>query len=174
MIIKKVAQVGNPIIRSVAKRVASIKSAKTRKVVKNLVDSMRSHDLVGMAAPQIAIGLRIFVSEIRETRARKGLKPDAIKVYINPRIVFKSKQVEKGWEGCGSIANGNLFGLVERPKSVTVKAYNEKGELFSLEASGLLSRIIQHENDHLDGKLFTDIVDLKSLMSREEYIKIRK
>lgn len=63
---------------------------------------------------------------------------------------------------------------MSRPQSVTVEAYDENGERFSLKASNLLARVIQHESDHLDGIMFTDIADMTTLTGREEYLKLKK
>jgi peptide deformylase len=83
-----------------------------------------------------------------------------------------SKQKVDGYEGCGSVASAQLFASIPRSKSLVIEAYNEKMEKFKLEASGLLARVIQHEIDHLDGKVFLDrLTDPKSLMSRNEYLK---
>ena len=80
-----------------------------------------------------------------------------------------------GYEGCGSVASGGLFGLVKRPETISIQASNENGEKFELETSGLLARIIQHEVDHLNGVCFIDkITDTKKLLGREEYIKFGK
>lgn len=174
MIIKKATQVGDPIIRAKAKAVPikSIGSKKINTVIKNLTDSMTYLNLVGMAAPQIGLSLRIFVSEIKSTKNRKPKDVDPLRIFINPKIISFSKQKVAGYEGCGSVAHGDLFGLVTRPKSVTVEALDAKGKKFVLKATGLLARIIQHETDHLNGIIFLDrLTDTKSLMGREEYRK---
>ena len=176
MIIRKTVQVGNPVIRAKAKAVKDIASKETKRTVKNLIDSMRHHELVGMAAPQIGVGMRIFVSEIRTTDFRKDLKKnaEALRVFINPKITARSTKTYKGWEGCGSVVNGELFGKVSRPYKVTVTAHNEHGEKFELVATDLLARIIQHEIDHLDGKLFVDTVDTKTYGVKEELLRQSK
>ncbi len=142
--------------------------------MKDLVDSMRHHGLVGMAAPQIGKSYRIFVTEIRKTKFRKASQTDSLKVFINPKLISVSKKQTKDWEGCGSVATANLFGKVTRPHSVKVRAQNVDAKIFTLDASGLLARIIQHEVDHLNGKVFTDTADANTYMSRNEYLKIRK
>jgi peptide deformylase len=174
MAIRKTVQAGNPIIRQKATAVTKIKSAATKALVQDMVDTMREHGLVGIAAPQIGKSLRVFVSEIRKTKNRRNVVPDELRVFINPKITAVSKTQESGWEGCGSVASGQLFAMVKRPSSVTVEAYGLDGELFTLKATGLLARIIQHEYDHLEGKLFVDIADMKTTMSREEYLKLRR
>ena len=132
---------------------------------------MRYHGLVGMAAPQIGINLRMFVTEVRKTRTRDPRQADHVRVFINPRIARFSKQKAFGYEGCGSVVGGGLFGEVKRSSQVSVIAYSLKGERFALEASDLLARIIQHETDHLDGRVFLDrMPNPKSFMSRGEYL----
>lgn len=173
--IKPAIQVGNRVIREKAEIVKDISHSRIQKTVKNLIDSMHHHNLVGMAAPQIGEGIRVFVSEIRTTTLRKTKEKDAVRVFVNPRIVKKSKSEINGYEGCGSVAHAHLFGLVKRAKSVTVTALDEKGNPFVVNVSGLLARIIQHEIDHLDGVIFLDrVADLRSLMERGEYLKILK
>ena len=171
MIVKHATQVGNPIIRAKSKEVV-VSSKQNKAIVKNLIDSMRYHGLVGMAAPQIGINKRIFVTEIRKTKARKPSSLDPVRVFINPKILSMSRKKELGYEGCGSVAAGGLFGNVKRSGAVVVEAFNEKGKKFRLRTSGLLARIIQHEFDHLEGKVFLDrLANMKSIMSREEYLR---
>lgn len=175
MAIRKTSEIGSDIIRSRAKEVDKISSAKVKKIIGDLVDSMRHENLVGMAAPQIGIGNRIFVTEIRKTIFRKDISIlDPLRVFINPKITKVSKRLVEGYEGCGSIASGGLFGIVKRSETVSVRAFNENGDEFELETSGLLARIIQHEVDHLNGICFIDkVTDTKKLLGRGEYIKLK-
>ena len=174
MIIKEVTQVGNPILKSKAKFVSSIGSKETQEVVTNLIDSMHYHDLVGMATSQIGEKLRIFVTELRKTKFRDE-DVDQFRVYINPKITWFSKKQVVIYEGCGSVAYGNLFGPVRRPEKIEVEAFDEKGKSFKLRAGGLLSRVIQHEYDHLEGVEFTEkITDMQKIMSRGEYLKMKE
>ena len=132
---------------------------------------MRHYNLVGMAAPQVGENYRIFVSEIRKTTYRKNVtESDSLKVFINPRIVQRSKKQVGGYEGCGSVANAQLFGVVKRSESVVCKALDKNGKPFEVKASGLLARVIQHEIDHLDGVVFLDRVnDMKTLVDVKTY-----
>lgn len=171
MIIEHATQIGNPAIRRRSVPVPRTSAPLAKRIARNLIDSMRYHDLVGMAAPQIGINLRIFVTEIRKTQARDPKKADAVRVFINPKIVHRSRAQEIDGEGCGSVAYGGIFGDVRRSRTVTVEAFDENGRKFTLRAAGLLARIIQHENDHLEGKVFLDrMSDMKSLVSREELL----
>jgi len=155
--------------------VRAIGSTQTKRVVKNLVDSMRYHELVGMAAPQIGEALRIFVTEVTKTKFRTPLELDGLRVFINPRIVELSKSRSADYEGCGSVADAGIFAKVTRPMSVVVEALDKEGKKFRLKARGLLARIVQHEMDHLDGKIFLDRpYEPRSLKSRAEYIKYKK
>jgi len=176
MIIKDTVQVGNKIIRTKSKIITNSRSKAVQVIVKNLIDSMHHHELVGMAAPQIGENVRIFVTEIRETKLRKGENSndvDPLRVFINPKIIAASKNNTAGWEGCGSVAFANLFGTVKRTTAITIEALDEKGIKFQLKANGLLARVIQHEIDHLNGIVFTDKADPKTYMSRNEYLKLR-
>jgi len=169
MVIKEAVQIGDPLLRAKAKKVTNPTSKEVKKVIADLRDSMAYHELVGMAAPQIGKKLRIFVSEIRTTKNRKA-KGDPFRVYIDPEIKWRSREQASDYEGCGSVIYSMIFGKVRRPKAVIVRARDEKGKKFELKASGLLARVIQHENDHLNGVLFTDKADPKTFLSRWAYI----
>lgn len=174
MIIKNVTQVGNPIIRKISKKVTSTKSPLVKKIIKDLTESMRHANLVGMAAPQIGHNWRIFVTEIRKTTLRKTKELDKLRVFINPKIINLSKNKISGYEGCGSVACAGIFGKVLRPSQITISAIDENNKKFEYTAKGLLARVIQHEIDHLNGVVFMDkIIDTKSLMSKNEYIKYK-
>ena len=118
----------------------------------------KEEDGVALAAPQIAIGKRIFVISpevFNEVEQRKE-KSDSVQhtVYINPRITNTSRDREWLDEGCLSIRY--LYGKTFRHSRATVEAYDENGKKFKRGASGLLAQIFQHEVDHLNGILFTD------------------
>jgi peptide deformylase len=172
MIVKTLTQVGNPIIRRKSTLVKNIQSKKIQRVITDLTASMRHHGLVGIAATQIGINLRMFVTEVRKTKFRNKIKPDPLRIFINPRIVKVSKKTTSGYEGCGSVNSGGIFGTVRRPSELVVRAQDKDGKPFELKAKGLLARIILHELDHINGIVFMDKIDnTKSLMGREEYLK---
>lgn len=169
--IKKAVQIGNPIVRNKSLEITDYKKA--AKIAVDLIDSMRACNLVGMAAPQIGLNVRIFVTEIRKTPTRLQKMSDKVRVFINPKIIAKSTKQTILYEGCGSVAHASLFGPVRRPEKVTVSAYDINGKKFILKADGLLAKIIQHETDHLNGILCIDkFTDTKKIMEREEYIKV--
>ena len=173
MVKRKAIQVGDPIIRRKSREVKDISSKKVKRIIRDLIDSMRFHGLVGMAAPQIGLNLRIFVTQIRKTKTRRKQKEaDPLRVYINPAIILYSKKRVLGYEGCGSVASGQLFGPVRRPEEVTIKAQDERGKAFLLKAKGRLARVIQPELDLLNGLVFMDkVTNTKKLLDRSEYVK---
>ena len=166
MAIRKTTQLGEGVLRETAQIVEKHDDSHVQVVITDLIETMKNEGLVGMAAPQIDESIRIFVSEIRETKYRKGLK-DELKVYINPIIIEKSEKTQLGWEGCGSITN--LFGQVERSAEVTIEYTNREGVSETGMFSELLAVIIQHELDHLNGIMFTDLADPATFVSGDHY-----
>lgn len=172
MVVKKTIQIGNPILAKKAKIVKDMQSPATKRIIKNLTDSMRVNNLIGMAAPQIGVSERIFVTELRTTTFRKAHDDNALRIFINPKITWKSQKSWVMYEWCGSVAYSKLFAPVRRPSNIIIEAFDEHGKKIVLKAEWLLARVIQHEYDHLDGICFTEkITDMKKIMSNEEYVK---
>lgn len=173
MAVIKTIQAGNTTIHTKSIDVEDTSSVETKRIILDLVDTMRAEDLVGMAAPQIGENVRVFVTEVRETEYRKN-GTDKLRTFINPKVLQVSTETATGYEGCGSVASAQFFGPVERPEQITLEAMDETGKVFTHTANGLLARVIQHEMDHLDGVLFHEkITDMKKVMSKEEYVKTR-
>ena len=122
--------------------------AALRKLVAEMFDLMYEANGVGLAANQVDLPLRLFVVNMA---AEQGQGEEL--VFINP-VLSHPKGNEEGDEGCLSLPG--LYGNVVRSKQIHVQAYNLRGEEFSADLDGLSARVIQHENDHLDGVLFTD------------------
>lgn len=170
MAVRKTIQIGDPRLHTKAKRVSNPQNPSIKRIITDLVDTMRHEELVGMAAPQLGKMERIFVTEIRKTKYRKT-GTDRLRIFINPQIIWFSKRQVKIYEGCGSVRG--LFGEVRRPERVEVAYTDEKGLHHKEKFDGLLARVIQHENDHLDGILFVErVTDLKTLMDREHYLNM--
>ena len=144
MAIRNIRQNGDEALRKKCKVVTEI-TPRTLKLIEDMADTMYEADGVGLAAPQVGILQRIFVIDIYDDYG--------LRVFINPEILEVSGS-QWGEEGCLSVP-GEVAD-VERPSYVKVKALNEKGEEFVLEATELLARAILHENDHLNGTLFID------------------
>ncbi|MFN8499313.1 MAG: peptide deformylase [Anaerolineae bacterium] len=155
---------GNPVLREKARKVGKIDES-VRRLIDDMVETMREAPGVGLAAPQVGVGLRIIVVEAPEEED----DPQSGKVYavINPEIVKVSPDMEEGEEGCLSIPYIN--GLVDRHTWVVVKGQDAQGREFRIKARDYVARIFQHEIDHLDGILFTD-----RITSPDKYWDIRK
>ena len=116
-----------------------------RQLAEDMFETMIEADGVGLACPQIGKNLRMFVLIADD---------DVRRVFINPQIIKTSEELGDYDEGCLSIPQ--VYETIKRPVRVTVQALNEQGKPFTLDADGLLARIIQHEYDHLDGIVFID------------------
>lgn len=127
-----------------------------RSLLNEMFDAMLEANGVGLAGPQVDVSKRFFVVIADD---------DVRRVFINPEIISTSSELSDYEEGCLSIPQ--VYETIKRPKKITVQAFNEHGKPFTLEADGLLARIIQHENDHLDGILFIDRGD-KSFAEKTE------
>ena len=157
----EVTKLGEEVLRKKAEPVTEIND-EIRALVEDMFETMIEKDGVGLAAPQIGKSLRLFVV-IADDNVRR--------VFINPQIIKTSTEVGESDEGCLSITQ--VYETIVRPLEVTVKAYNEKGRPFTLEADGLLARIIQHEYDHLDGILYIDRGDKNFAEKTENQFKKR-
>jgi peptide deformylase len=122
-------------------------------LVADMAETMYAAPGVGLAAPQIGVSKRLFVIDI----ATGDDQPSDLRVFVNPEIL-EVGEVCISTEGCLSFPGSSEE--VKRGETVKVRAQNERGEPFELEADGLLAIAIQHENDHLDGKLLIDRVSL--------------
>lgn len=144
-------------LRVVAKPVTEVDDA-VRRLVDDMFETMYDAPGIGLAATQVGCGQRVAVIDISETK-------DQPLTLINPEILERDG-VEEMEEGCLSLPG--IYDLVQRAERVKVRALNREGETFELEADGLLAVCIQHEVDHLDGKLF---IDYLSPLKRQRAIK---
>lgn len=170
MAARDIVQAGHPALKSANKLVKDFQSGKLRKLIADMKDSQYKADLVGIAAPQIGENYAVFLTHPRNTPLRNVGKEDICRVYINPTIVWQSPETVLIYEGCGSLPD--IFGPVIRANEVTVEAYDEEGKKFALTADGLLSRVIQHEVDHLNGYEFIERVsDYHKVLMKEYYVE---
>ena len=149
MAVQRVLQYGEKSLREPSKEVHKV-SKKIQELVQDLLETMYAKNGVGLAAPQIGVNLRVFVIDVS-----KNDEPLNPMVFINPKIIKKTGATV-AQEGC--ISFPEAYTDVKRYANVMVKALDKHGRPFVLEAKDgeLLSRAIQHENDHLDGILFID------------------
>lgn len=163
MSVRRLRLLGDPILREKARPVAAVDSA-VQELIHDLRDTMYEADGIGLAATQIGVPLRVFVYDIQEEGAAGAL--------VNPEIVEWTGKVKEE-EGCLSIPG--LSEIVERSERIVLRALDPTGQEVRLEASGLLSRCLQHECDHLDGVLFLDRVSpLKRKLLLKKWSKMEQ
>lgn len=183
----KILQVGEPVLRQSARELSldEIKSPPIAQLIELMKKTMHEAPGVGLAAPQIGESLQLAVIEDREEYTQ-GIPVEQLKlrerspvpfhVIINPKIKIIQSQEEPDlvefYEGCLSFSG--FVGLVPRAVAVQVECLNEKGERITINARGWYARILQHEIDHLHGKLCVDRMKIASLTTVENYTKFWK
>lgn len=169
MAIHRVAQLGHPAIRSNATPVldSEIGTQELRRLVADLVDTMRDYGGVGIGAPQIRVAKRIFVIEVRDTSRYQNAEPFPLTVVLNPTLMLGGTEQET-WEGCLSVEG--LRGRVPRSTQVLLSGLDPEGAPLRLELQGFPAIVAQHEFDHLNGLVYLDrMTDMSSLTFLEEF-----
>jgi peptide deformylase len=161
MAILEIIQYPDPRLNEPAERVDRIDAA-TRKLVDDLAETMYAAPGVGLAATQVDVHKQIIVIDVSDDRSD-------LRVFINPEIT-RREGVATNQEGCLSVPG--IYDNVERAESVTVTALDRNGSRFTLNASGMLATCIQHEMDHLEGKVFVDL--LSELKQNRVRAKLKK
>ena len=167
----KIAQLGNPVLRSLARPIDNVWDRRLQKAIDDLIATAIETNGVGIAAPQVSQSDRLFIlasrPNLRYPKAPK-MEPEAI---INPKIIASSDEIVKDWEGCLSVPG--IRGLVPRSASIEVEYSDRNGKLQRREFTDFVARIFQHEYDHLQGIVFLDRVEsTMELMSEDEYQKM--
>lgn len=155
----------DPILRHKAHKITSI-DKDVKNLIADMIDTMREAPGVGLAAPQVSISSRLIVVEYGEEESGEDKK---LYVVINPELTFPNDEMVVGIEGCLSVPG--LVGEVERHKDVIVKGLNRQGKPLKLKASGWLARIFQHEVDHLNGIVYTDLAARVWQPKTEEHVE---
>jgi peptide deformylase len=165
-----ISQIGAPVLRQTAQDVDFPLSPAIYQLIIDLMHTAELANGVGIAAPQVAASLNLFILASRPSPRyphAPTMEPTAI---INPKIIDRSSENIGGWEGCLSVPDRRA--VVYRAQWVDVEYLNMQGELQHKRFSDFVARIFQHEYDHLHGVLFVDHVRPKDLISEEEYQKI--
>jgi peptide deformylase len=165
MSILKVCHLGHPVLRMESRRVSpeSLASASTQKFIDDMLETMVEYYGVGLAAPQVHESLAIAVIE---SKGPRGTIP--MTVLVNPEITVLDDELIEDWEGCLSIPD--FRGRVSRWRKLRVDALDRKGKKIKITAEGFFARVIQHEFDHLMGKVYLDrMPDLKTLTHLPEF-----
>jgi peptide deformylase len=172
MSILKISKMGNPVLRTKGSEISKeeIKSREFQKLIDDMIETLHEYGGVGLAAPQVHESKQVMIIEFPPIDNRSDLEHFPLTVFINPKYTYMSEDTVDDWEGCLSLPD--LRGKVKRSKKIKVKAYDRNGKEFEMEAQGFKARVIQHEGDHLIGKLYIDRMDdLKTLTFLDEYTR---
>jgi peptide deformylase len=172
MAILKVARLGHPVLREVARPVPvdEIRGPEVQRLIDDMVETMREYDGAGLAANQVHVPRQIAVIEV----AANPRYPDApeipLTVLINPVVTPLTDESEDGWEGCLSVPD--MRGVVPRYTAVRLQGHDREGRAVDLVAKDFFARVIQHETDHLNGIVYVDRMrDLRTLSHIAEWNK---
>jgi len=170
----KIVQVGEPVLRQRARPLSQEEIAlpETQQLIVWMHETMRDAPGVGLAAPQVGLPLQLAVIEDRpeyskdiaaDRLAERERQAVSFQVLVNPRIVEQSDEQVEFFEGCLSL--GGFSALVKRSRQVAVEYWDERGQPRRIEAQGWYARILQHEIDHLHGRLYIDRMEPRSFMN---------
>jgi peptide deformylase len=170
MAIRKIATIGNPVLRQVAREVSreELASRDVQRFIDDLVETMRDANGAGLAAIQVYEPIRICAVEVKNN-PRYPYKPNyPLTILVNPTIEPTTSETFDNFEGCLSVPN--LRGLVPRFAGVRVRAWDREGRSLDFEVKGLTAGTFQHEVDHLDGKIFVDrVADTRTLCTWQDF-----
>ncbi len=170
MAILKVARLGHPILREVARPVPPehIRSGEIQRFIDDMVETMREYDGAGLAGPQVHTLLQIAVIEVEGNPRYPDAPSLPLTVVINPVVTPLTEEMEDGWEGCLSVPD--MRGMVPRHTAVRLQCHDREGNPVDLVAKDFFARVIQHETDHLQGIVYLDRMrDLSTLSHLAEW-----
>jgi len=172
MSILKVTPLGHPVLRKVTEKI-SVKELKTpamQKFIDDMVETMKEYDGVGLAADQVFTSKQVAVLEVADNPRYPNKAKVPLTVLVNPKVTPLSDEMEEDWEGCLSIPD--LRGRVPRYKSIRVQALDRHGKKLDFVAANFHARVIQHEYDHLNGKVYLDRMrDFTTLAFLQEFAR---
>jgi peptide deformylase len=156
MAILKVARLGHPILRQIAAPVSpeAIGSPEIQRLIDDMLETMEEYDGAGLAAPQVHESRRIVIYGVRSNPRYPNADDVPLTVLVDPKITPAAQEAVEDWEGCLSVPD--LRGQVPRWTRVKVEAYGRDGRPLRFTADGFHARVVQHECDHLDGKVYLD------------------
>jgi peptide deformylase len=160
MAVRRVLRMGEPLLRQVAAPVTHF-DAELAALLTDMDDTMRSLSGAGLAAPQIGVGLRVVIFELKDNPRYPHLTPVPYTVLVNPQLTPLDTEQDEGWEGCLSVPG--MRGLVPRYRRLRYRGLDAAGAPIDRTVEGFHARVVQHEVDHLDGILFPQRVrDLRN------------
>jgi peptide deformylase len=176
MAIRKIAQMGDPVLRQRAKEVPpeDLAGAELQRLIDDMIETMRDADGAGIAAPQVNESVRVSVIEVYRNPRYPDFPGIPLTVLVNPilePLVDTSSLADADaivmYEGCLSVSG--IRGQVRRPRAVRVRALDRHGNALDFRWQGVPAAVVQHETDHLDGVLFVDRADPRTLAFVREY-----
>ena len=170
MTVLKIAKLGNPVLRQVAKPVDlnDLAESSIQTFIDDMIETMHHEEGVGLAAPQVNRSIQIVVLEYAENERYPDEVSIPLTVLVNPVLSDYSQETKEGWESCLSLVD--FRGLVPRSTTVTLDAYDRQGKKILKTVSGFEAVVLQHELDHLKGFVFLDrMKDLTQLSYQEEF-----
>jgi peptide deformylase len=175
MAVLKIVRMGHPVLLRRADPVALPIDAELRRLARDMIETMEDASGAGLAAPQVAVPLRLIVFKVAPERASGALgdQPLATRVLLNPEITPLSDEQALAWEGCLSIPG--LRGAVPRWPAITYRGFDIEGRPIHEQASGFHARVVQHEVDHLDGILYPmRMADFRLFGFNEEFARVEQ
>ncbi|MFP4410688.1 peptide deformylase [Coleofasciculus sp.] len=164
----EIAQLGNPILRQLARPIDNVQDESIQQLIEDLKAQAVAANGVGIAAPQVSQSCRLFIVASRPNPRYPNAPTMEPTAMINPQIVAHSDEVVKGWEGCLSIPG--IRGLVPRYQAIEIEYTNQQGKPQRQQLTDFVARIVQHEYDHLNGIVFVDRVEsTQDLITETEY-----
>ena len=151
--IRPIVQLGDPVLRQPARRIHRVDDS-VKRLIQDMIDSLHNARGIGLAAPQLGVPLRVIITNL----------DDELRVIVNPEVVWLSEETEIADEACLSIRG--YTGPVERALRCEVRGLNDRGKKVKIKAEEWFARCLQHEVDHLNGILYIDLVEDKSLIHR--------
>ena len=170
MSVLTIVKIGHAVLRRPAELVTKedLEGKPFQKFLKDMVETMRAAEGVGLAANQVGRPLQAMALECASNRRYPEAEAIPLEIYVNPKILERSRETEEDWEGCLSIPG--YRGRVPRAKEITFEALTGSGQPVRKKVRGFLARILQHEVDHLSGFFYVDrMPDLRSWVHLEEF-----
>ena len=152
MAVREILKMGDPRLLRIARPVEKFDTPELQQLIADMFDTMRAADGAGLAAPQIGVDLAVVIFGFSHNQRYPDAPPVPETVLINPEITSLSDEEEEGWEGCLSVPG--LRGVVPRFARIRYTGFDAKGQEIDRDADGFHARVVQHECDHLVGKLY--------------------
>tara|TARA_B100000035_G_scaffold57827_1_gene46041 strand:- start:17118 stop:17633 length:516 start_codon:yes stop_codon:yes gene_type:complete len=152
MATREILKMGHPTLLEVAKPVEKFNTPELDSIIEDMIDTMKENDGAGLAAPQIGLGMQLVIFGFDSNERYPEADQVPFTVLINPEITPIGNEEEDGWEGCLSVPG--LMGVVPRFKKIRYQGKDQHGNEIDREVDGFHARVVQHECDHLIGKLY--------------------